>query len=433
MPEFTGRLRATKLPEPPASPSLGEMYYDTTDNVLYWWNGAVWISAEGGGSGTMGPPGPEGPQGPPGGTILSSVWDYHLSTSPPPALGQIRIAPDPIVNGQPITVYLSARDQAGLYWEAPTIGPGDEIRLRGTGGNNLFFDVTDFTVTVPGNDGYATIQGVVTSITGQIKQTSQVEVAVIRVLEQGPPGPQGPQGVKGDTGPQGSQGVKGDTGTQGPQGPNGPQGPAGPQGTGMVGAPIPWLVSTIPSGYLEFNGQAINAGQYPQLAALYGATLPDLRGKFLFGSDGSRAPGATGGAERVKLTGAESGLAAHGHADSLAVANAAAIATGTESADHTHSYGGNIPRATSGGFTSNSIKEADSGGGGAYSLVQITGTGFAQTAGPTGGRSAAHTHTLPAHGHTLNGAVTDAAAANAANDHENMPPFYAVRWITPAA
>ena len=48
MPEITGRLRTPRLAAAPASPARGEMYYDTTDNKLLWWNGTAWI--EGGGS-----------------------------------------------------------------------------------------------------------------------------------------------------------------------------------------------------------------------------------------------------------------------------------------------------------------------------------------------------------------------------------------------
>jgi hypothetical protein len=54
MPDITGSLRPPRLPTAgrPASPARGEMYYDTTDDTLYWWNGTTWISASGsGGSG----------------------------------------------------------------------------------------------------------------------------------------------------------------------------------------------------------------------------------------------------------------------------------------------------------------------------------------------------------------------------------------------
>jgi len=49
MPEIVGRLRTPRLPGAPASPVVGEVYYDTTTNILYWWNGTAWFSAKGGG------------------------------------------------------------------------------------------------------------------------------------------------------------------------------------------------------------------------------------------------------------------------------------------------------------------------------------------------------------------------------------------------
>jgi len=52
MPEIVGRLRTPRLSSAPASPVVGEMYYDTTANVLYWWNGTAWTSASGGAAGS---------------------------------------------------------------------------------------------------------------------------------------------------------------------------------------------------------------------------------------------------------------------------------------------------------------------------------------------------------------------------------------------
>lgn len=54
------------------------------------------------------------------------------------------------------------------------------------------------------------------------------------------------------------------------------------------GVPIPWPVSTPPDGWITMSGQAITAAQYPKLYALYGASLPDLRGEFIRGWDNAR-------------------------------------------------------------------------------------------------------------------------------------------------
>lgn len=45
-------IRAHQLGTAPASPVTGQLYYNTGDNTLYWWNGTIWVSASGG---TLGP------------------------------------------------------------------------------------------------------------------------------------------------------------------------------------------------------------------------------------------------------------------------------------------------------------------------------------------------------------------------------------------
>ena len=55
MPEFTGTPTHPRLASAPASPVVGEMYYDTALNKLRWWNGTAWVNAEdaGGGGGAI--------------------------------------------------------------------------------------------------------------------------------------------------------------------------------------------------------------------------------------------------------------------------------------------------------------------------------------------------------------------------------------------
>lgn len=137
-----------------------------------------------------------------------------------------------------------------------------------------------------------------------------------------------------------------------------------------VGTPIPWLVSTIPTGFREFDGSAIVQATHPQLYALYGATLPDLRGKFLLGADGSHAVGTTGGAFSVALTGGQ--MPAHNHS----------LPSKYTFDPHNHTGGG--------------VAEGPAPNGG-YGSTQYTST--------EGSGSA----------------------------HENTPPYRAVRWITAAA
>jgi Repeat of unknown function (DUF5907) len=45
-------IRAHQLGANPSSPVTGQMYYNTGDNTLYWYDGTVWVSARGGASAT---------------------------------------------------------------------------------------------------------------------------------------------------------------------------------------------------------------------------------------------------------------------------------------------------------------------------------------------------------------------------------------------
>jgi hypothetical protein len=51
--KYEGRnLRGHQLGTAPATPVTGQMYYNTGDNTLYWWDGSGWVSARGGASAT---------------------------------------------------------------------------------------------------------------------------------------------------------------------------------------------------------------------------------------------------------------------------------------------------------------------------------------------------------------------------------------------
>jgi microcystin-dependent protein len=78
-----------------------------------------------------------------------------------------------------------------------------------------------------------------------------------------------------------------------------------------VGTPLPWLAAAIPSGYIEFAGQTIAQATYPKLYALFGGTMPDLRGRYLMGVDGSHPIGSAGGEAAHVLSVAE--MPSHSH------------------------------------------------------------------------------------------------------------------------
>lgn len=54
--------------------------------------------------------------------------------------------------------------------------------------------------------------------------------------------------------------------------------------TVLSGAIVMWGTSTVPSGWLECNGQSTSG--HPNLIALFGTNVPDLRGEFVRGWDG---------------------------------------------------------------------------------------------------------------------------------------------------
>lgn len=167
-------------------------------------------------------------------------------------------------------------------------------------------------------------------------------------------------------------------------------------GGGLVGAPIPWLVATIPNGYREFDGSAIVQATHPQLYALFGATMPDLRGRTLMGANATYPVASQGGAATHTLSAAETGVPAHGHGHSISLSAANAYADqqafrpGGASNFWAHNYEGS--------FVGND---------------------------PTFSNRTSHVH-------TVNGGVTN-HAGTAAAAHNNLPPYTAVRWITPAA
>jgi hypothetical protein len=47
VPEVLGALRPPRLAAAPSSPARGELYFDSTSNTLFYWNGTAWISAGG--------------------------------------------------------------------------------------------------------------------------------------------------------------------------------------------------------------------------------------------------------------------------------------------------------------------------------------------------------------------------------------------------
>ena len=106
--------------------------------------------------------------------------------------------------------------------------------------------------------------------------------------------------------------------------------------TGIEGIPtgciIPWSDTSIPTGFLECNGQAVSRSTYATLFAIvattYGAgngsttfNLPDLKDNVPLGRSNSAALASTGGANTVAATGNVGGSTANATLSEAQLAN----------------------------------------------------------------------------------------------------------------
>ncbi len=113
--------------------------------------------------------------------------------------------------------------------------------------------------------------------------------------------------------------------------------------TGIEGIPtatiVPWSSASVPSGFLECNGQTVSRSTYSALFAIVGTTygagdgsstfgLPDLQDNVPVGKSNNKSLASTGGANTVTSTGNVGGstanatlstpqLASHSHAPNL--------------------------------------------------------------------------------------------------------------------
>ena len=113
--------------------------------------------------------------------------------------------------------------------------------------------------------------------------------------------------------------------------------------TGIEGIPtatiVPWSSASVPSGFLECNGQAVSQSTYADLFAIIGTTygdpgggnfnVPDLQDNVAVGKSPGKALASTGGANTVANSGNVGGSTAN-----------ATLSTG-QLASHSHPGGGN--------------------------------------------------------------------------------------------
>lgn len=177
----------------------------------------------------------------------------------------------------------------------------------------------------------------------------------------------------------------------------------------------------VPSGFLICDGRAVSRTTYSTLFNVIGTThgvgdgastfnLPDARGRVVAGKDnmggtaanrlttaGGGVNGATlgsaGGAESVTLTGAQSGLPAHGH-----------------TASSTHALSTNVAGSHSHGYTSPS---------GGFNVGVGDTTYYVMPGADTTGAAGDHSHSITG---SISTTVNNAAAANASQAHTNTQP-----------
>jgi microcystin-dependent protein len=200
--------------------------------------------------------------------------------------------------------------------------------------------------------------------------------------------------------------------------------PASGSGLAPVGTIVMYGATAPPTGWLLCNGQSTAA--YPALAAVVGATVPDLMGRSPIGWGDSLDSGITTrstigeklGEETVALTSAQSGVPAHDHGVT-SVGGGGHRAYGSTyngAGAHNHTYA-----ETSGG--SNDYNNNDG-----INFGVDTQTGFQYNQNIGGGNHDHPTYVDVAdHSHSIDVSLNTAANASAA--HQNMHPSTVVNFI----
>ena len=171
--------------------------------------------------------------------------------------------------------------------------------------------------------------------------------------------------------------------------------------------------STAPDGWLECNGQSTSA--YPALAAIVGATVPDLRGEFVRGwSNGSSVDSG-----RSILSTQTEDYLAHNHSSTSVPNHTHSIGT---AGSHNHSLGGSGNHSHSYNRGTYANRNSSSGD------VRF-GTG---EYGTTTGAAGDHTHSVNsngAHNHSMGGAGNHNHTIGNSGGSETRPRNVALMYI----
>lgn len=198
---------------------------------------------------------------------------------------------------------------------------------------------------------------------------------------------------------------------QGPQGPAGPIGPVGTvYDTDQIGVVKAYAGAVIPTNWMLADGRSLLRADYPQLFTAFGGVaspyglpdgthfnLPDLTHRFIYGAQAAEALNGKGGETAHVLKSNEGAVATHGHANSFGVNNGP---------------------VTSGTYPWMPIGDSS-----------FSGRGGGSGSGPLVTSGNLISYSAGSHGHTMFGGVTNHAGADAANAHENMPPWILLAQI----
>jgi microcystin-dependent protein len=186
----------------------------------------------------------------------------------------------------------------------------------------------------------------------------------------------------------------------------------GTNGTAMVGEIKLWPTASAPGGWLLCIGSqpGVTAALYPKLDQILGhdgtglLLLPDMRDRFPIGPGAASVLGA-GGANRVTLSAAESGMVAHDHGTQTGLR--------TSGQAHQHSGGtGDVIQASGGELLIGYAASAPASQN--YYGLKSAPAAILTSVNDT-----------PDHRH----AIGSQAAADAAASHENRPQFRALSFI----
>jgi microcystin-dependent protein len=172
--------------------------------------------------------------------------------------------------------------------------------------------------------------------------------------------------------------------------------------TGIEGIPtatiVPWSSASVPTGFLECNGQAVSRSTYAALFAIVSTTygvgdgastfnVPDLQDNVAVGKSNNKALASTGGANTVSNSGSVTTNVTGNVGGSTANAT---LSTG-QLAPHSHPGGGNAltnsPGSGPGGrpppyFSPASTGGAGSGSGHSHSMsANFSGSGSSNFSG----------------------------------------------------